>query len=268
MFSEPTTGLSLETISNSDVLERKEEYTDESAMISEVRDIDEDARSKFELLGYERLSDIANTDIRQISNEINLPWQAIKEVKHKSQGHQGFSLNPNEEILERVSQDEAVETILNNKLWVSIFLFEYVLRSECERRAEEILEDGSKKDLVENMCSSTSRGRSYEGKIAKFTGCSENYVKDVLSGRIENGLTESERDDILDRDNRKCRMCDSQEDLEVHHVIPVSQGGSKEDDNLCTLCNDCHIEIAHDGKTSKTGYESKKEFWNIVESSS
>lgn len=268
VFTEPSIGLSLETIAQSDVLERKDSYTDESEKISELDDLSAEDKSKFELVGYERLSDIANTSRAQIASEVDLPWQAIKEVKRRSQGHQGFSFDPVDEVQETVDQEEAVGCLLRDELWVSIFLFEYRLRCECNRRAEEILDSGSRKDLVEEMYNSTSRARSYQGKISKFTGCSENYVKDVISGRVEKGLNDSEREDILNRDGGKCRMCGSSDDLEVHHIIPVSQGGSKEEDNLCTLCNNCHIEIAHDGKTSEISYDTKEEFWDVVESSS
>jgi len=267
VFSEPLTGLSLETIAQSDTLERKDSYTDQSAKISELDDLSDKDKSDFHLMGYERLSDIANTDIRQISSEIDLPWQAIKEIKSRSQGHQGFSFDPIDQTLETVGQKEVVELLLQNRTWISIFLFEYCLRVECRERAADTLSSGSRKDLVEKMYSSSSRARSYQGKISKFTGCSENYVKDVISGRIEKGLTDSEREDIIDRDDQECRMCGSEETLEVHHIIPVSQGGGKDDDNLCTLCNDCHIEIAHDGKTSKISYDTKDEFWEVVASS-
>ena len=29
--------------------------------------------------------------------------------------------------------------------------------------------------------------------------------------------------------------------MEVHHVIPLSEGGQNGEDNLVSLCRDCHI---------------------------
>ena len=45
----------------------------------------------------------------------------------------------------------------------------------------------------------------------------------------------------LDRDGWRCR-CGSPVDLEVHHVVPLAQGGAALAlDNLETLCRGCHI---------------------------
>ncbi len=30
---------------------------------------------------------------------------------------------------------------------------------------------------------------------------------------------------------------------EVHHIIPLNQGGSNKDDNLMSLCHNCHMKI-------------------------
>lgn len=269
VFSKPVTGLSLKQIAESDQIVRTDVYTDESERIENLRDVDEDSISKFNIVGYDRLSDIANTDIRQISNEVDLPWRAIKEIKHRSQSHRGFSFNPVEDTKETRSQEEAVQSIINSEVWISIFLFEYHIRSICKNRAESILEENGSnlKGLIDEMYDNKRRATSYTGKIAKFTGCSEDYVKDVLSGRIDEGLTTNERNDILQRDDYKCQMCGSEDELEIHHIIPVSKGGNKEDHNLCTLCHECHIDIAHGGKTSNISYETKEEFWNKVRSS-
>lgn len=50
------------------------------------------------------------------------------------------------------------------------------------------------------------------------------------------------RRDVLDRDDERCRRCGETEDLEVHHVEPVSRGGSDAMENLATLCDGCHSE--------------------------
>lgn len=33
---------------------------------------------------------------------------------------------------------------------------------------------------------------------------------------------------------------------EVHHIVPVSRGGTHEDSNLMSLCRSCHNRIHHD----------------------
>lgn len=41
---------------------------------------------------------------------------------------------------------------------------------------------------------------------------------------------------------QKCQMkeCKSSKQLEIHHKIPVSKGGSNEKSNLIVLCHKCH----------------------------
>lgn len=46
-------------------------------------------------------------------------------------------------------------------------------------------------------------------------------------------------------DNHKCRSwgCGKNSNIEVHHIIPRSQGGPNKEWNLITLCESCHREI-------------------------
>lgn len=40
-----------------------------------------------------------------------------------------------------------------------------------------------------------------------------------------------------------CVECNATEDLTVHHIIPLSDGGTHHESNLVTLCLDCHKEL-------------------------
>ncbi|MBI4298456.1 MAG: HNH endonuclease [Chloroflexi bacterium] len=49
---------------------------------------------------------------------------------------------------------------------------------------------------------------------------------------------------IKKRDRFRCTQCGASDvELHVHHVVPLSQGGSNDLDNLVTLCASCHSEI-------------------------
>lgn len=48
------------------------------------------------------------------------------------------------------------------------------------------------------------------------------------------------RNKVKERDDYKCRVCRGTEDLHVHHIIPRSEGGEDEPENLITLCEKCH----------------------------
>ena len=47
-----------------------------------------------------------------------------------------------------------------------------------------------------------------------------------------------------------CEMCLKEGRLtpveEVHHIIPVSRGGSNDFSNLMSLCQSCHTKLHHD----------------------
>jgi hypothetical protein len=59
------------------------------------------------------------------------------------------------------------------------------------------------------------------------------------------GISHRRRYTILQRDGFKCQLCGrtaehDQVRLEVDHQQPVSKGGTNDDANLWTLCNDCN----------------------------
>ena len=58
----------------------------------------------------------------------------------------------------------------------------------------------------------------------------------------------SRREAVLHRDKYTCQICGKKHTrLEVHHIIYRSQGGTNDEDNLITLCKDCH-DALHDGQ--------------------
>ena len=66
--------------------------------------------------------------------------------------------------------------------------------------------------------------------------------------RRERDISEATRQAVLERDNGQCQACGQAGDnrLQLHHVIYRSQGGSHDEENLVTLCFDCHKDV-HDG---------------------
>ncbi|MGN0964433.1 MAG: HNH endonuclease [Dysosmobacter sp.] len=57
-----------------------------------------------------------------------------------------------------------------------------------------------------------------------------------MTANISNAMRKA----IYARDHYRCAICDSARGLQIHHVIPRSQGGSNRPENLITLCMYCH----------------------------
>ena len=62
------------------------------------------------------------------------------------------------------------------------------------------------------------------------------------------------RERVLRRDGRRCFECGKAGRLEVHHVVHLSDGGTNDEENLVTLCRDCHIR-AHRPRESQSRSE-------------
>lgn len=61
------------------------------------------------------------------------------------------------------------------------------------------------------------------------------------------------KESVLKRDKYKCANCGSTDrnDLNVHHIVPLSKGGSNTERNMIVLCSKCHKAI-HCGKHRNT----------------
>jgi hypothetical protein len=59
---------------------------------------------------------------------------------------------------------------------------------------------------------------------------------------------------VLERDGYMCRICGSDENLEVHHMLALTFGGKSTMKNMITLCADCHFYAPEDGIKSNTRY--------------
>lgn len=61
------------------------------------------------------------------------------------------------------------------------------------------------------------------------------------------------------RDGDRCRQCGSTQGLEVHHIVPIAQGGDRFAlSNLITLCGSCHHD-SHPGEraTRKSAHHTR-----------
>jgi hypothetical protein len=48
---------------------------------------------------------------------------------------------------------------------------------------------------------------------------------------------------VLVRDAHRCANCGSSGEMHVHHIVPLSKGGTNNLTNLKALCRDCHVLV-------------------------
>jgi len=64
---------------------------------------------------------------------------------------------------------------------------------------------------------------------------------------------------ILRRDTYTCQNCGAQGvELHIHHIIPLSKGGSNDPGNLITLCRECHEAVHPHMRTARLAREGRK----------
>jgi 5-methylcytosine-specific restriction endonuclease McrA len=67
--------------------------------------------------------------------------------------------------------------------------------------------------------------------------------------RLEAKAYQALRAQILRRDGWRCQACGAMTNLEVHHKRFRSQSGEDTEQNLITLCFDCHAHTHHQAST-------------------
>jgi 5-methylcytosine-specific restriction endonuclease McrA len=65
--------------------------------------------------------------------------------------------------------------------------------------------------------------------------------------RLDPESYEQLRRELLRRDGWRCQSCGSAENLQIHHKEFRSRCGNDSEENLITLCADCHNSI-HQGR--------------------
>jgi 5-methylcytosine-specific restriction endonuclease McrA len=58
---------------------------------------------------------------------------------------------------------------------------------------------------------------------------------------------------VLERDGWRCQVCGSMQNLQVHHLKFRSQSGGDEEQNLITLCAQCHARVHRKALVSALG---------------
>jgi len=98
----------------------------------------------------------------------------------------------------------------------------------------------------ECWCAWASENHSGEGNPNWQGGLRMGNVYQLLRSLAPGPDWHSAREDAKKKAGHRCRVCDANtsvvDRLDVHHVIPISAGGSNTQENLMVCCPNCHAE--------------------------
>ena len=87
-------------------------------------------------------------------------------------------------------------------------------------------------------------------------GCGAKVIDLATEGRDEestsSAMPAAVRRAVLARDRARCRVCGRRRYVDVHHLVPRSQGGAHSRSNCATLCTSCHAAL-HEGRLRADG---------------
>ena len=63
---------------------------------------------------------------------------------------------------------------------------------------------------------------------------------------------------VLARCDHKCTICGSDEEIEIHHIVPVQDGGMMDMGNLTAVCFKCHRERNDEATDKNKAIHSKR----------
>lgn len=99
---------------------------------------------------------------------------------------------------------------------------------------------------------------SFDGNYSQFSPEEKIQKKKLNNEKLKTASIESEirwiekleeikywssiRNNILERDNYMCQLCNKKADskLHIHHILKRKEGGTDHFDNLITICPGCH----------------------------
>jgi len=87
-----------------------------------------------------------------------------------------------------------------------------------------------------HYCSTSCAGNMKRTENERFTRLKTTTWKEI-------------RQSVITRDNSRCRICQSDKSLIVHHIDSWSKSKNDSPDNLITLCRSCHYKVEWYGLT-------------------
>ncbi len=77
-------------------------------------------------------------------------------------------------------------------------------------------------------------------QLTEELGLINEYLKKIGYNKRKN-IIDSVKNKIFQRDNYACTKCGNKEKLHIDHIVPVSLGGTNNENNLQVLCSTCNL---------------------------
>jgi 5-methylcytosine-specific restriction endonuclease McrA len=94
------------------------------------------------------------------------------------------------------------------------------------------------------------KARRRKRQKEKYANCPPRPLFHVDTPKLSSNERKPLREEVFERDGRKCNWCSSRKNLTLDHIIPRSRGGGHHLENLQCLCQPCN-----EAKGDKMPYE-------------
>lgn len=232
----------------------KNSMIDDSSKIASK--IDTNKYSLLDAYGYTYFSDIFLTDREILDREFSSVYDDNFTDEIIDFANQAVTIDA--QIYDTTIPYDAKsvkENLQSSTSWLNLVYIEYALCKMADNEfANFDTNNAPKKELIKDLHELDVE------VIAWFCDTNEQYVKLVLSGRIDANISDEKRNAVLDMYNNNCVLCKRSSNLQIHHIEPVSAGGTSEKENLCVVCHDCHYNIIHSEDTKSVSYDNPEDF--------
>lgn len=101
-----------------------------------------------------------------------------------------------------------------------------------------------------DLISTSNRSMGKPLSVTSILRIIHDYFPKLEKGKEWNTKNKEQRLEIMKKRRERmipskmqCAKCGATDNLELHHMIPLSFGGTNDDANLVYLCNDCHSVV-------------------------